>query len=263
MAVDMKWRDALAVTCIAQQFTREAWQAGWPQSMGPEQLAAMQRPHEYGDKQGRNNRLALRSALEAACKDQSLPCEAETRSVVAVPAVNRSWVELRWEGDVQRHDIRPAQYRDRTFYRVTASAFAAWLVAQDMESSQHIAAWFKVSGVAATGQEPSTQAAPALQPADVVDWPSLVRYRQRFVGLAHQKRPAWLNSHVGLLAGQLQAECEAGNSRGALARLGTELGGTRQALADLLKRHGYDAQSGKQAQTAASPFGPFARRKAG
>lgn len=263
MAVDMKWRDAMAVRCIAQQFTKEAQQAGWPQMMGPEQLAALQRPYVHDDPQGRRSMHALRAALEVACEEQSLPSEAETRSVVVVSAVNRVWVERRWEGDVHRRDTRPAQYEDRTFYRIAPADFSVWLAMQEMEPSQHIAAWFKVCGVAATGKEASAQAAPALQAADVVDWPSLVRYRQQFSSLAPQKRPSWLDGHVRLLAGQLQAECVAGKSRGALARLGEELGGTRQALEGLLERHGYDKQSGKQAQTAANPFGVARRRKTG
>ena len=111
------------------------------------------------------------------------------------------------------------------------------------------------------------QAAPAvatvIEVQAVIDWPSLVRYRLQFAEVAAQKRPVWLAAHVDLLAEQLRMLCVAGKGGGALSRLGEELGATRQALSQLLKKHRYSTTTGEKELSAATPFdGMGARRTA-
>lgn len=86
MTVDLKWRDALTVLCIARAFSREQQGAGWPQVMTPAQLAAVQRPYASGDAQGQRAMWALREALQADCQSQVFTCavrvERDRKSVV-------------------------------------------------------------------------------------------------------------------------------------------------------------------------------------
>lgn len=108
----------------------------------------------------------------------------------------------------------------------------------------------------------SATAASVIEAQDVSDWSSLVRYRQQFAGVSAQKRPAWLAAHVDLLAEQLRMLCVAGKGGGALSRLGEELGATRQALAPLLKKHGYNPTTGEKEQPAVTPFTGMGARRA-
>lgn len=267
--LDMNWRDAMAVRAIAGSFTREEQAAGWPVAMQPEQLAAMQRPFLPGDVQGKRLAQALREALQAACQGQSLACESEVLRVMARPAVNHvpprasmfgrveNWPEAYTRDGFAYAYSTPAVYEDRTLYRVTAAAFAAWLAAQGMEPSQHIAAWFKAQGVGAA----SATAAPrvALAAEDATDWHSLVRYRLQFSHLEAQRRPAWLAVHVELLAHRLQQECAQGQGRGALGRIAKELCTTRQALDGVLKRYGYSPTTGQKTPEQAHVFADLLR----
>lgn len=69
MTVDMKWRDAMTVRCIAGAFAREEHAAGWPDQMDARQLAVMQRAYDSGDSKGRKLVNALHEALYA-CRDE-------------------------------------------------------------------------------------------------------------------------------------------------------------------------------------------------
>lgn len=108
----------------------------------------------------------------------------------------------------------------------------------------------------------SATVASVIDAQDVSDWPSLMRYRLQFAEVAAQKRPAWLAAHVDLLAEQQRKLCAAGQGGGALSRLGEELGATRQALAPLLKKHGYNPTTGEKEQPAATPFTGMGARRA-
>lgn len=78
MAVDLKWHDA----CNASRaFDAAEKAAGWPKAMTASQIAALQRPHAYGDVQGRRARVTLQGALEAACEFGELACITETEQV--------------------------------------------------------------------------------------------------------------------------------------------------------------------------------------
>ena len=269
MTVNMDWRDAMAVRCIALAFSQDGRGMGWPDAMEPQQLALMQRPYAYDDSQGKRSAAALRDALLEACKGQVIACESETRNVMVSAARDMTpgrfvtnWPDAYTRDGVAYAYTRPAVYEDRTSYRVAAADFAAWLAAQGIEPSRHIAAWLKVQAAALPGAMVSESAAPAIEAQDVTDWLSLVRYRQQFASVAAQKRPVWLLSHVDLLADHLRQVCAAGQGRGALGRLGEELGATRQALAGLLEKQQYSKTTGEKVQPVATPFTGMGARRA-
>lgn len=247
MAVDMKWRDAMTVRCIAGAFAREEHALGWADEMDTRQLAVMQRPWESGDSKGRKLMDALHVALYEACRTQAIVCEPEVVSVKVAEEADFTPISLTqdWPGAYTRDGIpyaytRPARHEEKTFYWVTAAAFAAWLVAAEMEPSKHIAAWFKVCGVSmqaasATG----TEGVAVLAAQDVRDLSSLVLYRQQFAQLPEQERPQWQADHVALLATWLRNERAQGRKRGPLTDLAKQLALSRQTLGELLTRHGF------------------------
>lgn len=75
MAVDLQWHDAFHAT---KAFNRAEKASGWPDAMTLEQLAAIQRPHERGDKAAQ---VALHAALQAACIAGELEHTTETKEV--------------------------------------------------------------------------------------------------------------------------------------------------------------------------------------
>ena len=74
--VDLQWHDACSVS---RAFNAEQKAAGWPESMTPAQLAALQRPYVCGDADGRRAQWALRGALLAACQAGDLEHTTDTR----------------------------------------------------------------------------------------------------------------------------------------------------------------------------------------
>ena len=248
MTVNMDWRDAMAVRCIERVFFEEERAVGWPCCMEPEQLAAMQRPFQHGDRAGKKSMEALWDALSAAIEAGKL--EAAT-SVVRVQKFDaeRTQKNRQWAQERGAMGLATAwRYEEQEIKLVAPQAFATWLAVQGMEPSQHIAAWFKVQSVA------GAQAAPAIEAQGVTDWSSLVRYRLQFASWAAQKRPAWLLEHVEILAAQLHEEHQAGRGRGALGRLAGELGSVRSTVGELLKKHGFNQATGEKQQALSTPW---------
>ena len=70
--------------------------------------------------------------------------------------------------------------------------------------------WGWGRAVAAVQSDVVADTAPAIEVQDVIDWPSLVRYRLQFASVAAQKRPVWLPGHVEILAARLHEEHQAG-----------------------------------------------------
>lgn len=129
------------------------------------------------------------------------------------------------------------------------------LLAVPLSVAHELWGWGRVAAVEAQPEAvTSTPPLQAFEAEDVGDWSSLVRYRLQFVDVAAQARPKWLPSHVGVLAERVRSECESGRGSGALGRLRKEFDISRQALGGLLKKHGYDASTGKKIQAAATPF---------
>lgn len=258
--MDMKWRDAMAEWCIARVFSDDEKNASWPDGLEPEQLAVMQRPFLRNDREGKKRMEALRDRLVTTIEAGELEVD---RATVIVREVddertrqNRQWARAR---QAASHATAWREV-ERLVYLVPPQAFAAWLVVHGMEPSQHIDAWLRARGAVKGGQEVDVPAAPAIAVQDVTDWPSLVRYRLQFADVAAQKRPAWLSAHVSLLAGALREECKKGYGRGALGRLATALGATRQALAGVLKKHQYNTTTGEAPQATATPFANLGAR---
>lgn len=256
MAVDMKWRDAMTVRCIAGAFEPEERAQGWPDEMDTRQLAAMQRPYEYGDSKGRRLMHVLHESLYEACRTHAIACEPDVVTVKVADEVDctpisltQDWPDAYTRDGVRYAYTRPARYEKQTFYWVTAADFAAWLAAEEIEPSKHIATWFKACGV--TMQADSTAGAEgvaALVAQDVRDLSSLVLYRQQFAQQPEQERPQWHAEHVALLATWLRNERAQGRKRGPLTELAKRLALSRQTLGELLARHGYQSD-GEPANT--------------
>lgn len=159
MAVNLKWHDAMAVA--GWHFTKEEHLAGWPQTLKPDQLAALQRPYRRGTgpefRPARWHTEALRNALISACVSNTLPHTATTTRVMSKAAnveqpsrfASSSWLErdgFHMAG-ARIGYTHPAQYKDVTAYQIDAPAFAAWLATQGEMPSIHIAAWCAALGV--------------------------------------------------------------------------------------------------------------------
>ncbi|MBP7647615.1 MAG: hypothetical protein KA751_12770 [Comamonas sp.] len=253
MAVDMKWRDAMSDRRIRQYFSDEEQAQGWPQRMDAQQLAALQRPNAHGDAAGRKAQGVLCDALLDDCEAGTLACEEEVLSVpVPVAGCNEDLFRpislTGGNGNDYSNDYssgyspytpaQPVQMQECTFYLVAAADFARWLQGQDMQSSTHVAAWFKACGVVLASAT-ALQGQAMLTPPDVQDLATLVLYRQQFAQQPEQERPQWHAEHVALLAAWLQRQHSEGRKRGALTELAQQLGMRRQTLAELLQRHGF------------------------
>lgn len=246
--LDINWRYAMAVRAIAGSFTREEREAGWPVAMQPEQLAAMQLS---GDVQGRPLIRALRDALKDACQDQTIACESEVRRVMTRPAVDHvpsrtsmfgrveNWPEAYTRDGFAYAYSTPAVYEDRTLYRVTAAAFAAWLAAQGMEPSQHIAAWFKTQGVGAASATAAPRVALAAEDAGKTIEDVVKRRRRPKSDAKSTPGLPWLEWEVAACAEWLR------QGNGGLTHLAGMLGISHQALGPALKEGGFDSKGQK------------------
>lgn len=159
MVVNLKWHDAMAVA--GWHFSKEEQSAGWPQTLKPDQLAALQRPYRRGIgpefRPARWHTEALRNALISACASNTLPHTATTTRVMSKAArVEQSsrFASPDWLARDGFHVAggrigytHPAQYKDVTVYQIDAPAFAAWLATQGEMPSTHIAAWCAALGV--------------------------------------------------------------------------------------------------------------------
>lgn len=243
MAADMKWRDAMSDRRIRQFFSDDEQAQGWPQRMDAEQLAALQRPYASRDAAGHKAQAVLCDALLDDCEAGMLPSEVEVVAV-PVPVAGRDEDLFRpisltggyGSGYSPYSPAQQVQMEECTFYLVAAADFAQWLLAQDMQPSTHVAAWFKACGVV------MPSATEALQPQQVQDLASLVQYRRQFAHLPEQERPKWHADHVAVLAAWLREEGQQGRARGAVTRLEAQSGIRRQTLVELLQRHGFNSK---------------------
>lgn len=148
--MNLKWRDAMAVA--GWHFTKAEQDTGWPDSMKPDQLAALHRPYIRGGiehRPGRWRTEAFMKAISDACESGNLAHETKVMPGKAVMNGRIQLSALRsWEGTTRTGTYHPSQKpKDVTTYTVTAPAFAAWLAAQPETPSAHIAAWFEAVGV--------------------------------------------------------------------------------------------------------------------
>lgn len=120
---NMAWLQA--VHQVGRQYTDSEIKDGWPSAIEPHRLACLQYPP--GTAQSDFSTL-----LTADCERARLTCIAfERHDYALLPDGRRESIEV-W-----------------TDYAIAAPDFAAWLTAQGIEPSTHIAAWFKACKVSA------------------------------------------------------------------------------------------------------------------
>lgn len=212
MVVDLRWSDATAIFGVRLVFTPAQQKVAWPDSMGPEQLAALQRPWDRGDTKGRDRCWSLRKMLDAACDAGQLECVALAVEPPASPAdadvfrpiplidgwridPSPEWTERSFLGGTLRTQRRapktpphsPSEKTARLEYRIDAHAFATWLHTQKQEPSAHIAVWFEVRGV-------TWPPVLAVDADTVADWPGLVALVK-----SRKKGTRWTEGEVAIL----------------------------------------------------------------
>lgn len=287
MNFDVSWRFALAIPAFYETARPSARRQGWPAVLVPWQLAILQMPFRSGDEHGEEAADVLFEAIWDAAEGGSLEVservvevrevvdpEATARARDAARAKSQAWLAA----EIARGGIIAGAYagldeidagagvppvfveEKNTRHYIGPAAFAAWLAAQDMEPSKHIAAWFKACGKA---QIASAGVAASLSAEDVQDLPTLVRYRLQFVGKADQQHAPWTGLHVAILAEGLRSECAAGGARGAKKRLGEKLGLSGERVRQLMVAHDYNTGTGEKIKAAAKPFDAIRRHAHG
>lgn len=155
---------------------------GWPATLTPGQLAALQTWREGMDnKTWRSKASTWQKLIELALTAGAIEHTTTTERVTAydpfsaydAPPQGRRMLSSgiashEWEsrdGFSTYARTPPPQTKDVTRQHIAAPAFAAWLARQGEEPSPHIAAWFKAVGVApATAAKPPAPA-PTAPPA--------------------------------------------------------------------------------------------------
>ena len=174
--MNLKWHDAVAVA--AAQFTKAEREAGWPQTMTIEQVAALQRPYLHKTEPGYRASLgktkAMADAIFQACEKGSIEWSTETRQthhqITRIVPGDIRYAKRNLYGErviTPRQELAWAT-KDVQVKAITAQAFAAWLAepTQDEKPSAHIAAWFEAVAVAADAPAASAPLkAPAATPA--------------------------------------------------------------------------------------------------
>lgn len=263
MAVDLKWDDACSAS---RAFTAEEKAAGWPASVTPAQLAALQRPWELTDKAARARCWALQRSVHKACEDGDLPSEAHTvlQPSTVRPRVRRDpfvsysgsmfgsneWTardfgrNLR-EAAAMVPDVEPP--KAVTVYRIAPAAAARWLHDQGETPSGHMLGWFAARAV----PWPPLAVVPPMP----TDWPSLVQYRKDNPGTD------WgLGAQLAILGDRLQELMGEGMGKtAAFDAMADEIGPSRQGLQKAM-----DAER-KRPKAVAAPPGVIVRsgRKTG
>lgn len=239
----LTWYEALEFCHIKSVFTEEEKEAGWPESLYLDVLTDMQYPITNGTDIRSKPAVALRRALEAVCKNETIPYVLKTRRVV-VNDYGRTYEKAYPNEDLFDYlerikaPIKEVRFEDKDEYTLTAAVFSSWLATNGQAPSVHIQEWFKSQGVALITESSSAPATPVIEEGGVTDWPSLVQYRQQFFELAAQNRPSWPVEHIAILGAALKAE-KASHSKGATKRVASELGISGQRVTELLEREDY------------------------
>ena len=190
MIVDLRWLDAWSVAGCFSQAEKDA---GWPDAMKPEQLAALQRPGKELEQKRKRARLA--SAIDTACKQGALVHAVGVKQSIQPPKEYEpgfSTTAENWPAAYVR-DGRPLAYTteartiETRFFSIAPGDFAAWLHAAHEEPSAPIAVWFEVRGVA----WPPVLAVDA---DTVADWPGLVALVK-----SRKKGTRWTEGEVAIL----------------------------------------------------------------
>lgn len=223
MTVDLKWRDAMA---LAGRFFGAAERSdGWPLAMLPMQLAAIQRPFEVKDVQGKAKHAALARAIGDACATgqlahtlQNVTRLGQWKSAPTAQMVHRSIGPV-WEPSTRLY--REPKTTAEPF--ITAQAFGEWLRKQGEEPSQHLAHWLNVQGV--VEHAPVLELVPKAT-ALPTTWKGLVAYHKANPG--HLFPPALKN----IVAIERNRR---GDQPGAAAAMAAELGISTARLNELVR----------------------------
>ena len=177
--VNLKWHDAVAVAA-AQFKTKAEREAGWPQTMTIEQLAALQRPYlhntEPGYKASLSKTQAMATAIVQACEKGAIQWSTETRQTHhQITRMVPGDARFAMRNVYGEREARPRQElvwatKDVQVKVITAPAFAAWLAAQPEAPSEHIAAWFEAVGV---NTQPQPEAAPVPTATPLIEQPTI------------------------------------------------------------------------------------------
>ena len=190
MIVDLRWLDAWSEAGCFSQAEKDA---GWPDAMEPEQLAALQRPGK--ELEQRRKRALLVSAITAACKQGALVHAVGVKQFFQPSKTydpGFSTTAENWPAAYVR-DGRPLAYTteartiETRFFRIAPGDFAAWLHAVHEAPSALIALWFEVRGVVC----PPVLAVDA---DTVADWPGLVALVK-----SRKKGTRWTEVEVAIL----------------------------------------------------------------
>lgn len=220
MTINLQWRDAM--TKAGRQFTRAEKDAGWPQTMTPAQLAELQRPYVYGQREAKRESWALRDALMDACDAGAISHTTTTTRVQIhsdedlfspIPLATQEWLERDRFGSAGGRTgyNRPTEFKDVTLQHITAPAFAAWLAQQGLTPSVHVAAWFKAVDVPPVAPKPEA--------AETAEERQEKRYQ-----FCLDRGLKFPSSHIGRMPKGIGEAAEA-------------LGIARQTLTDDLKAH--------------------------
>ena len=206
--VNREWIEAGKV--VGRNYTPNEIKSGWPQAMEPHRLANLQFP---SDSTGQE---FINTAMISACESGQVGCTAFVRDDYALlPSGGRQLIES-W-----------------TDYAIEAKTFAAWLTAQDMEPSPHIAAWFKAVGVV-PAQELAVVVPAAVGPIgldDVTTYAELVQYRNDYKERENAPAP-WTDAQVDLMAAEIT---QRNGQKGIRKGIGGELGISVQRISELLR----------------------------
>ncbi len=154
--VNLKWR--VAMSSLGTNFTKAEQDKGWPDTLIPGQLAALQYPYTKGDRAAYKLAGDRAKDIEDACLDGSIQFTQATRQTkhqitVLVPGDARfATRNVYGEREVHYRQQLTWVSKEVQVNTVTAPAFAAWLAAQGETPSPHVQAWFDAMGVAGAGQ---------------------------------------------------------------------------------------------------------------
>jgi hypothetical protein len=139
----------LAMSTLWREFSKDEQSTGWPETLEPRQLAALQYPYTIDEPEKKRFFELRAGAILTACKSGELPHTLTTVKVIPKPPKSPpqnhfapyEWLArdglitgLKTKSNKQPYDV--------TTYVVTAPAFAAWLAAQRETPSKYIAVWF-------------------------------------------------------------------------------------------------------------------------
>lgn len=143
---------------------------GWPEAFTHAVMAALQSWRKGMERKDWNKETATwRKLIELALASGAIEHTTTTERVQVSPQIRRivnpGYGSSDWTGrgfergfaSAQISYVQPGQSKEVTRHHITASAFAAWLAAQSMEPSPHIAAWFKAQGVGTVPAGETTQ----------------------------------------------------------------------------------------------------------